>query len=222
MPRDFFISASQLEALGIARQARRLLGSVKRRGAFKFRYLSAILQKKKISKLQASVAHKFDHPWVTRVEQRYLPHANPEYVAGKFVKWDAPIAISVFRNSENEQKLVVCMSLYVVNNVAHIVQLQGVSAFDLPAALLKWAGLFVEACQQFAIDAHLSHVRVAKAQSLYSFHNAQIEPGTPEAMATTKHRIQSKMLLLYDGTARELGFSEAGEWYVWENPKYCH
>jgi hypothetical protein len=114
------------------------------------------------------------------------------------------------------------MSLYVVGSSISIIQLQGLFAIDLPRSLRNWPKLFVEACQQWAIEKNFKQVRISKACSLSSYPKPSI-PGakTQAELCKAQEAVQSRMLTRYDGTARELGFADRRNWFVWKNPGYC-
>jgi integrase len=112
------------------------------------------------------------------------------------------------------------MSLYVVGNVIYIIQLQGFCAINIPVPLRNWPRRFVAACQELAIKNRFKQVRIGKANWLYR--NLTIrEYETTTELEATLEAVRMRMQSHYDGTARELGFAEKGNWFVWENPHYC-
>jgi hypothetical protein len=111
------------------------------------------------------------------------------------------------------------MSLYVTENTIRILQLQGYLATDIPVPLRNWPRRFVEACQELAIKNHFKEVQIPKAHSLGSYRYPSIQGAKTEANLKAAHEgVRTRMRSHYDGTARELGFADRGNWFVWANP----
>ena len=201
-------------------QVRQRCRSVKSWGLFNYWYASSYFQRDKIDRLGTSIRNTFDHPWVCDVDLEWRRRNGGSMVEGRLVHWDAPIAVLIFRKSKRRRHVAFCMSCYVAGDVISIMQIQGVFAVDIPAALRNWPQLFVQSCQSFAEENNLRQVRVAKASSLYSYHNATVRGDTQEAIDKARAQIQQRMRGHYDGTAKELGFVETGRWLIWSNPKH--
>jgi hypothetical protein len=79
--------------------------------------------------------------------------------------------------------------------------------------------MFIEACRTFARQEGLHEVRVARADSLFSYHtpglNLALLPVSRERALT---QIRKNMELLYDANALELGFVSDQDWFKWRNP----
>jgi hypothetical protein len=211
---------SQAAALVVA--LRRRIGAVKWRMQFWCWYELSRRQKSRISLLRDIIRKHFDHPWVSNVEFQMRERAGHEGGALKTsVHWDAPVAITVSRTRRRGKKQAVCMSLYVTGNVICIRQLQGYLAIDIPVRLRNWPRRFVEACQELAIKNHFKEVHIAKAHSLGCYRYPAIQGAKTEAdLEAALEGVRTRMRSHYDGTARELGFAERGNWFVWANPYY--
>jgi hypothetical protein len=113
------------------------------------------------------------------------------------------------------------MSVDVTRNIIRIRQLQGYFAIDIPVPLRNWPRRFVEACQELAIKNHFKEVRIPKAHLLGSYRYPSIEGAKTEAdLEAAREGIRTRMRSHYDGTARELGFADRGNWFIWANPYY--
>jgi hypothetical protein len=113
------------------------------------------------------------------------------------------------------------MSLYVTGNIISIRQLQGYFSVDIPVPLRNWPRRFVEACQELAIKSRFKEVRIPKAHSLGSYRYPSIRGAKTEAgLEAALEGVRTRMRSHYDRTARELGFAERGNWFVWANPYY--
>jgi hypothetical protein len=135
------------------------------------------------------------------------------------IHWDAPVTITVSRTQRRGKRQAVCMSLYVIGNVICIIQLQGFFAIDIPVPLRNWPKRFVQACQELAIKNHFKEVRIAKAHSLPCYRGPTIREAKTEAdLEAACEAVRTRMRSHYDGTARELGFADRGNWFVWANP----
>ena len=199
---------------------RRRVGAVKWQIQFRYWYELSRRQKSRISLLRDIIRKHFNHPWVTNVEFQMRECAGHEKAVGTSIHWDAPIAITVCRTRRRKRQ-AVCMSLYVAGNAICIIQLQGFFAIDIPVPLRNWPRRFVEACQELAIKNHFKEVRIAKAHSLSSYRDPDIRGAKTEADPEAAiEGVRTRMLSHYDGTARELGFADRGNWFVWANPYY--
>jgi hypothetical protein len=113
------------------------------------------------------------------------------------------------------------MSLFLRGDQLHIVQLQGASSIGMPKNLADWAERFVKACMEFARRENLRTVWLAKADSLYSYHNPDTRWYLPPA-----ERMQSLTTIRagfekhYDETGRALGFVPGINWFSWDNPDF--
>jgi hypothetical protein len=199
------------------------LGTVYRRTYFLVQYVFARIQLQTIRKLQPIIKKTFEHPWVAEVELKVRPwHGRKaRFWRNREVSsmhWDAPITISVFRNKKGKKRHALCMSLYVIKDNIYIKQLQGVSHTDAPSELREWAKMFIQACQEFTQQQAFKAVRVAKADSLYSYHNPGINVGLlPHSRERAIKQIRQNMKLLYDANALQLRFVADGDWFKWTN-----
>lgn len=134
--------------------------------------------------------------------------------------WDAPIAVSIFREHRGKRRQAFCMSLYLTGSVLSVGQLQGIPRTDAPEELREWPKILIEACRIFARRERLSEVRVPMASTLYSYLNPNIPSRlTLKARENAKQRIQRSMSLIYDQNALSLGFEPNCGWLVWKNPE---
>ena len=209
---------------------RSLAGRLCRRTLFFVRYSMAQMQSRTVGKLLPIVEDSFDHPWVSRIEFRIRSRpgngalssdlrSNQVLPAG-LVHWDAPVTICVFRRRRGKDRPALCMSLYVNGGTVNIVQLQGVLHTDPPKEIRLWPRTFIESCRTFVRQEHLKAVKVAKADSLYSYRNPYVNPELPlEAREEAVQRIRKSIELIYDVNALALGFIPDGDWFKWENSK---
>jgi hypothetical protein len=80
--------------------------------------------------------------------------------------------------------------------------------------------MLIEACQEFARRRGFKAVKVAKADSLFSYHNPSINPMLlADGRDRAVERIRRDMSLLYDANAQALGFASVGDWFEWINPE---
>jgi hypothetical protein len=190
-----------------------------------------------IVRLLPILEEAFDHPWVARVELnfRFWPGNDTALVRlwrlyrslpNQSMHWDAPVTVSIFRERKGKKRQALCMSLYVVDNVLYVAQIQGIPGTDAPKELRAWPKIFFEACRKFACQEHLREVRIPKAETLYSYRNPHLGPDLlPKARVHTLLRIRRNMRLLYDANALDLGFFPDGDWLRWEcsnRPKERH
>jgi hypothetical protein len=121
--------------------------------------------------------------------------------------WDAPIAISVFRNKRGKRRVAFCFSIYIVGGNLHIKQIQGIFGTDIPSELRAWPKIFIETCRTFACQETLREVRVARADSLYSYHTPSLRRDLlPDARQRSLERIRKNMTL---------GSGSSGQIQVW-------
>ena len=188
------------------------------RWRFYLRYLASVRHRKKLENLLQVVENRFRHNWVTSVEVQ--TRSSPGLVKGsKSVFWDAPVTVTIYRKTKQKKtKPALCMSMYVAGNVIYIKQLQGVFALDVPTPLRCWPKLFVEACIELAVVSGFQQVRVAKAETLPSYKNPFLQTGNQAEFEKARDGVRERMLMHYDGTAKELGLSDNGKWYIWTNP----
>ena len=193
------------------------IGPVRWRIQYRYWYELSRRQKSRLSLLSDIVRKHFNHPWVTNVELQLRERAGNEENLGT-IHWDAPIAVSVCRTRRRGKRPALCMSLDVRGNIIRIRQLQGYVAIDIPVSLRNWPRRFVEACQELAIE---KQVRIPKAHLLASYRDPSIEGAKTEAeLEGLREGIRTRMRSHYDATARELGFADRGNWFVWANPCY--
>jgi len=206
------------------------IGILRRRTQFFVRYLLARAQSGTIAKLLPIVESSFEHPWVAEIELRirFWPGKDVNWLGlwswsedpQRPVCWDAPVAICIHRKKRGKQKQALCMSLYLINGTVYIGQLQGVSRTNPPKEIRFWPMKFMEACQTFARQENLKEVKVARADTLYSYRNPYLNPElSPEAREQALGRIRKTMELIYDANAVAVGFVPDGNWFKWENPK---
>ena len=192
----------------------------KRWAEFKYWYLAALIQQDRIKGLGLAIKRKFNDPWIADVVVQKRPVFGPDVSTRRSVYWEAPVAVVIFRHDKTGSHAALCMSLYVIGDVIYIKQLQGIASTHIPAAIRDWPRLLVEACQDFAVAQNYRQVRIAQASSMPHFQMAGLSADTPAAGEKIRAGIQSRMLAHYDGTAKTLGFVEAGRWFIWPNPKY--
>jgi hypothetical protein len=212
------IKFSQATSLVLA--LRKRIGAVKWRIQFRVWYQLSRRQKSRISLLKDVIQKHFNDPWVTSVEFQMRECAGNEGAVGS-IHWDAPIAVTVCRTRRRGKRQAVCMSLYAAGDVLCIIQLQGFFAIDIPVPLRNWPERFVKACQELAIKNHFKEVRIAKAHSLSSYRYPDLPGAKTEAeLGAATEGVRTRMLSHYDGTARELGFADRGNWFVWANSSH--
>jgi hypothetical protein len=216
------------EAAGMQESDRSLSQRFRRRLNFAIQYIEARRRSKLIAKLLPILQSSFNHPWVAEVEIRLRFWPNNETRLGQlwrqyksmphqFMNWDAPIAISVFRERRGKKKQALCMSIYLMKDVLYIGQIQGIAGTDAPKELRDWPKIFMECCRTFARQEGLKEVRVPKAISLYSYRNPYVNLQlTQRAQDNTRDRIRRSMQLLYDANAQQLGFVCDGDWFKWQ------
>jgi hypothetical protein len=161
------------------KMTRSLLQRFRRRLNFAIQYIEARRRSKSIAKLLPILQSSFNHPWVADVEIRLRFWPNNETRLGQlwrkyksmpqqFMNWDAPIAISVFRERRGKKKQTLCMSIYLMKDVLlYIGQIQGIAGTDAPKELREWPKIFIDFFKAF-----LTHKRSAPkpAEALHITH----------------------------------------------------
>ena len=209
---------------------RSIAGRLCRRTLFFVRYSMAQMQSRTIGKLLPIVEDSFDHPWVSRIELKIRSRpgddakssdrGSNQVLSSGLVHWDAPVTVCVFRRRRAKDRPALCMSLYVSGGTVNIVQLQGVLRTDPPKEIRLWPRKFIEVCRTFVRQERLKAVKVARADSLYSYRKPYVNPELPlVAREETVQRIRKSIELIYDVNAIALGFIPNGDWFQWENPE---
>ena len=196
------------------------VGMAKWIAEFKGYYFLCRLNAGKLPALKQAVMAHFDNPWVAGVDVQLRPYGGTDFTVKYSVYWDAPVAVSVARKTKRGERLALCMSCYLIGDTISIRQLQGVFALDIPPDMRNWPEMFCEACRTFAMKENLRHVRIARAQSLYSFRKPEIKAEDPVEVEAIKARLRERMIGHYNETARKLGFVERGGWFEWSNPNF--
>jgi hypothetical protein len=200
-------------------------GTLYRRTSFLIHYLCARARSKTIARLLPVVQRSFEHPWIAASELRIRFWPGRE--RAKFwsvdphspMHWDAPITVSVFRRKRGKKRLALCFSMVFIGKTLHIKQIQGVSGTDVPSELREWPKMFIEACRTFARQEGLHEVRVARADSLFSYQTPGLNPALlPVSRERALTQIRKNMELLYDANALELGFVSDHACFKWLNP----
>jgi hypothetical protein len=221
-----------------------ILGKILRRWIFLYRFMLARTQSDAIRRLESLLGEFFEHEWIerVRVRLRFLPGAEerelripwpgnkyllqlrllPWREQGCPAHWGAPIAVTVSKKShEGPSKTVRYMSLFIRDDVIHIVQLQGISSVEMPKGLRDWAERCVRACMEFARKENFRAVRLARSESLYSYHNPAIPwYFPPKERARATQQIRARIEKHHDATARSLGFTPETDWFRWENSDF--
>jgi len=74
---------------------------------------------------------------------------------------------------------------------------------------------------KYARSENLRAVKLARPESLYSYHNPAIRwYFSPEERVLTLKKIREGFEKHHDGTARTLGFASETDWFCWENPDF--
>jgi hypothetical protein len=218
-----------------------LAGKLLRRWNFFSRYLLARAQLDVIRRFQPTIERFFEHEWLAgaSVRLRLLPGEDRElrvpWPGGKYLlslrwmpwrdqgslaNWSAPVTVAVYKNGKDggRPEIVRYMSLFIRHRIVHIVQLQGVPLIEMPKGLRDWAERFVRATMEFARQEHFRGVWVARADSLYSYHNPTVRFLPPEIRQREANRIRTNMELHHNRTAIDLGFVPDEDWFKWQNP----
>jgi hypothetical protein len=131
----------------------------------------------------------------------------------KTLYWEAPLTVIVW----TEAGPIIGLSLEVWGGVLRIRQLQGVVGMQTPESLRKWPRQMVQACIEFAEEtASYKEVRIYKADQSLFYKYPDLHLGKDEDADEALREHQQRMRRRYDGTARQLGFSERPRWYVWK------
>jgi hypothetical protein len=221
-----------------------LRGKILRRWTFLYRLMMSRARSLAIQRLESLIAQFFEHEWVAGVSVRFRYLPGPEdrvlripWPGNKYLlqlrllpwrkqgcpaHWGAPITVTVSKKGQDATpKTVRYMSLFLKDDAIHIVQLQGVSLIEMPKGLRDWPERFVRACMEFARRENFRAVRLARPNSLYSYHHPSIRwYFTPEEGAQTATKIRQAFHKHHDGTAQTLGFTPETDWFCWENPDF--
>ena len=206
---------------------RSLRAIFRRRLNFTVRYFLARRRSTTIARLRPIIENSFEHPWVAGVEIKFRFRPGNEIQLGRpwrakllssrSMHWDAPIAVSVFRVRRGRRREALCMSLFLIKDILYIAQIQGIAGTDAPKELRDWPKMLIKLCRTFVRQEGLRELRVAKAESLYSYRGPQLNPElTASARENTLRRIRKGMRLLYDANAVQLGFVLDGDWFRWQ------
>lgn len=152
---------------------------------------------------------------------RFLPWREQECRAN----WNSPITVRVFKKGKDGGKPVVVryMSFFVKDRLIYIAQLQGVRRIEMPPGLRDWAERMLRACIEFAREQNFRGVRVAQAESQYSYHHPYVHAWlSADERTKDADRVRERMRTHLDGSARALGWPLEGEWFKWDNPDYRH
>ncbi len=100
-------------------------------------------------------------------------------------------------------------------------QLQGAPSIHTPKSLSDWAERFVKVCMEFARQENFRMVSLARANSLYSYHNPETRGSlTPTERELALKSIRASFEKHYDETGRNLGFVSGAYWLSWKNPDF--
>src|SRR4051812_17138098 len=182
------------------------------------RYALARAQRDVIRRFEPFVQRCFEHEWLAgaRVSLRFIPGREERelripWAGEKYLlrlrwlpwreehcsaRWSAPVTVMVFKHGKSGGKpeTVRYMSLFIEDGILHVVQLQGVALIEMPKGLRDWAERFVGATMEFARVANFRGVWVARAESLYSYHNPWVRPhSAPEARERERERIRANL-----------------------------
>jgi hypothetical protein len=187
-------------------------------------FFTAKLSFCQIEKFLPVLEEAFNHPWVAGVELKLRFWPGNETTVGRLwriykslpaqsMHWDAPIAVTVFRERKGKKRQALCMSFYLAGGVLYIAQIQGVWKTDVPKELRAWPKIFMDACRTFARQENLRAVMVPKAATLYSYRNPFLRADLlPLARQNALNRIRESMTVLYDKNALDLGFLPDNDW----------
>jgi hypothetical protein len=137
--------------------------------------------------------------------------------------WNQPVTVTVYKHGKDggRRQTVRYMTLFIQDNVLHIMQLQGVFMIEMPKGLRDWAERFVQATMEFARSENFRGVRIARAESMYSYHHPTVRHFLPpEVQEREIKRIRSNMETYHNDTANRLGFRPEEDWFIWQNPEY--
>jgi hypothetical protein len=219
-------------------------GKILRRWTFLHRFLMAKARSDAVRRLEPILEQYFDDEWIAGVTVafRFLPGAEdrelrvpwqknkdllrlrllPWRKQGCSAHWDAPVTVTIAKKSRDEEpKTVRYMSLFLRNNRIYIVQLQGIPSIHTPKNLTDWAERLVKGCMEFARQENFHTVNLARADSLYSYHNPDIRRDlAPREREQALKSLRSSFEKHYDETGRNLGFVAGTAWFSWENPDF--
>jgi hypothetical protein len=196
---------------GPVAKTRYLLGTVRLRAKFLLWHRGVLSRPDRVAKLLWLSTQAFKHPWVSDITATI--RARPGHAASSPVYIDAPLVIIVWH--AGAQALV--MSCYFKRNHLIINQLQGVAGINIPLDL-AWTTRFVAACQALARRENLKGVLLAKATTLTSYRDPDVIASGRESFDAARARVRKKMLIRYDQTAEQLGFTQDVNWWAWKNP----
>jgi hypothetical protein len=221
-----------------------LQGKILRRCTFFYRFMLARTHSEAILKFEPLLAQFFEHEWLAGVSVRFrflpgpedreitIPWPRNKYLLqlrllpwreqGCRANWSAPVTVIVSKKvHDGEPKPVRYMSLFIQGDVIHIAQLQGAHLIEMPKGLRDWAVRFVRACMEFARQENFRGVRLARADSLYSYHNPSLHwYPTPEQRARALKQIRQSIETHHDETAQTLGLTSEKDWFWWKNPDF--
>jgi hypothetical protein len=194
-------------------------GKFYRRTFFFLQYVLAKANPKIVLKLLPAVEKIFNHPWVAEVKLEIRSSSGYD---GAQMNWDAPIAISVYRKKRGNKRSGFCMSLYILNGILYIKQMQAIHGTVAPPELKSWPIMLMETCKQVAIEEKLKAVRVASVGSLYSFHYPCLSHPNllVQDLGKIVLMIRANMEMIYDKSALLAGFVPDGDWFTWINSGY--
>lgn len=199
---------------------RTLLAKVIRHSRFFVRYLWARCHRKCLDGLMAAIEGRFSDSKGWIVERRLeLRKAVGPLRTKDDIHWDAPIVVLIiYRDEKGNPKEACGMSFYIENNSLCVEQLQGGKSVTFPRRYKVWPQLFLKSCIAFAQTANFDQVRLAKAETLYTYRWPELGPN---GIARSEEAIEDhrkRMKLRYDETARICGFRSEDNWLVWNNP----
>ena len=206
-----------------------LQGKILRRWLFLYRFVQARRRIGAINRLGPILEKFFDDEWIAGVSValRFLPGAEDREIRVQWTKtkhllrlrwlpwrkqgctahWDAPVTVAITKKSRGEEpKTVRYMSFFLQGDRIYIVQLQGAPSIHTPKGLTDWAERFVKGCMEFARQENFRVVNLARANSLYSYHNPETLPSlTPTDRELALKSIRASFEKHYDETGRNLG-----------------
>jgi hypothetical protein len=221
-----------------------LHGKILRRWLFLYRFVQAKRHAEAINRLEPILERFFDDEWIAGVSVafRFLPGAEDREISVRWTRnkhllrfrwlpwrkqgctahWDAPVTVSIAKKSRGEEpKTVRYMSFFLQGNRIYIVQLQGAPSIHTPKGLTDWAERFVKGCMEFARQENFRMVNLARANSLYSYHNPETRSSlTPAERELAIKSIRASFEKHYDETGRNLGFVPGAYWLSWKNPDF--
>ena len=134
--------------------------------------------------------------------------------------WDAPIAISVFRERKGRKRQALCMSIYLVKDVLYIRQIQGIAGTAAPKELRDWPKILEDACRTFVRQEGLEEVRLPKAETLYSLSQSsrQFAAHAKRARKNSKRKSNKVWSCYIMSNAEQLGFMSRWRLVTWQVP----